>query len=140
MVQTVISDQLAGSWFLSVVPNEECLGVQFQPDPERGPGLFAELLYWKPGVLGCVSCSSDVARADLAGDVNANGDIVLTGSIPQTTAPGAAEPVQLTVLMATLTAPSNAPASVDGTLITSNGSVATVLQLGDTLPAWDVLE
>ena len=138
MLPTTISDQLSGWWFLSAVPNEECLGVRFQPDPERGPGLFAELLYWKPGVLGCVSCSSDVARADLAGDVNANGDIVLTGSIPQTTAPGAAEPGPADHSDGDVDG--SVPASVDGTLITSNGSATTILQLGDTLPAWDVLE
>lgn len=106
----------------------ECYGLEIEPDPERGPGLFASLLIWNPGRTGCDTCSSDIVRVPLG--LRARQDqLVLAGSVPMTKTKD--RPVEVVVTQ-------RAERRADARL-SDRGAVATVtLEATDVLPVFDL--
>jgi hypothetical protein len=76
-------DQVLGLWAIhSPAGDRECYNLDVYFDRERG-GVYATLQYWKPGALGCESCSSGLVEKYL-GAVDPAKPISLSGEIGMT--------------------------------------------------------
>ena len=77
-------DQLLGLWAIrSTSGDRECYNLDVSIDHDRGGGVYATLQYWKPGNLGCDTCSSGIVETYL-GPVDPARPVSLTGTIGMT--------------------------------------------------------
>lgn len=82
-----IAERIVGWWRIGGTENlgdGHCYGLDIRGDARRAPSLVTELVHWKPGRLGCDTCSSSLMRIELAEERGAAGaDLVLTGRVPR---------------------------------------------------------
>lgn len=124
-----ITAGLRGLWRVVSSRNSgECYGVEIEPDPVRGAGLFASLLIWNPGRTGCDTCSSDIVRLPLTMRPGQD-QLVLTGDIPMTK-------TKARTLELAVSQPADRRA---GAQLRDRGAVASVtLEATDVLPVFDL--
>lgn len=122
--------RFAGVW-LSDAPAADgfCHGLEVEPSPNGDTGV-ARLLYWKPGRLGCSTCSSDVARVELSEETAPGWDAALSGDVPLL-APGAMQKVRLSLKLAS-------SADANGILELGSGRANIALKSSDVLPPFDI--
>ena len=85
MPSVPLPDALLGMWRFRPRDNRgalPCYGLDVYPDAERGPGLFADFLWWKAGRLGCATTSSDFVRVPLQAEAVGGVGPVLGGELP----------------------------------------------------------
>ena len=126
------SERFAGLWMLPGPTSAgHCHGLEVYPDARRGPGFFANLLHWKPGRLGCDTCSSDISRVELEGKTSANGALALSGRVARNQ-PDTWEDVQLEVAL-------QESGAVVANMAGAHGSAENVvLRASDILPPFDI--
>jgi hypothetical protein len=67
MLPERLLDRFGGRWRIraSDGASMSCYGLEVYADREPRGGLFTDLLWWKPGRLGCDTTSSDLVRVQL---------------------------------------------------------------------------
>jgi hypothetical protein len=81
-----IARRVIGSWRIEGTESLDghCYGLDIRGDARRAPSIVAQLVHWKPGRLGCDTCSSSLMRVELAEERSAtDGDVVFTGRVPR---------------------------------------------------------
>ena len=122
--------ELIGLWLIDGdVEDGHCHGLDVRVD-KQGRRVTVDLLHWKAGRVGCETCSSDIARTELDGDVSA-GTLVLRGGVARNDSRAAPEDVELALQAAVAE-------RTPGVFRGPRGEFPVTLRQVETLPVFDI--